>query len=373
MLPDAALSLRDELIARFARGLSAALDEATFDDLALRSFRFQYEHNPPYRAYCDRRRATPDSVARADDVPAVPTAAFKQVALVAGDPAHAQAVFRTSGTTRGHEQRGTHYLLDTSLYDASLLAGFRDFLLPDGASLPILSAVPPPDDAPDSSLSYMAGAVIAHLGAHGSGFFASARKGVHIEALRTALQDARRSGRPVLIFATSLALVHVLDALRTEALAITLPAGSRIMDTGGFKGAETVMEAAALRAAYHDLLGVPRTHVVNEYGMTEMCSQMYDVSLRAPGDASQDGLKQSPPWLRTRAVDPETLAQLPHGTPGLLRHFDLANLGSVCAIQTEDVGVTTPAGFFLHGRAPGAPPRGCSIALDLLMQSVRNA
>jgi hypothetical protein len=373
MLPAAALPLRDELIATFAQGLNAALDDVAFDDLALRSFRFQYEHSAPYRAYCDRRNATPHTIASADEVPAVPTAAFKQVALVAGDPAHAQAVFRTSGTTRGPEGRGTHYLLDTSLYNASLLAGFRDFLLPDSAHLPVLSAVPPPRDAPDSSLSHMAGVVVEHLGADGSGFHASIQHGVHIESLRDALVNAERAGTPVLIFATSLALVHLLDALRLHALAIRLPAGSRIMDTGGFKGAEVVMDADALRVAYHELLGVPRTHVVNEYGMTEMCSQMYDVSLRGPIHGMGVALKQSPPWLRTRAVDPETLAQLPHGRAGLLRHFDLANLGSVCAIQTEDVGVTTPAGFFLHGRAPGAPPRGCSIALDLLMQSVQRA
>jgi hypothetical protein len=371
MLPADALPLRDELIGRFAQGLNAAIDDTTFDDLALRSFRFQYEHNAPYRAYCDRRDATPRTIGCADEVPAVPTAAFKEVALVAGDPAHAEAVFRTSGTTRGPERRGTHYLLDTSLYDASLLAGFRDFLLPDGAKLPVLSAVPPPQDAPDSSLSHMAGVVVHRLGAEGSGFFAGVQDGVHVESLRAALLKAERAGTPVLIFATSLALVHVLDALRVHASAIRLPAGSRIMDTGGFKGAEAVMDAHALRVAYHELLGVPRTHVVNEYGMTEMCSQMYDVSLREPAGAIPSGLKQSPPWLRTRAVDPETLSQLPHGKPGLLRHFDLANLGSVCAIQTEDMGVTTPAGFFLHGRAPGAPPRGCSIALDLLMQSVQ--
>ena len=116
----------------------------------------------------------------------------------------------------GPKRRGTHYLLDTSLYNASLLAGFRDFLLPDGARLPMLSAVPRRRMHPHSSLSHMAGAVVDHLGAHGSGFLASVQQGVHIESLRDAL-ITRSVRNALLIFATSLALVHMLDALRLRA------------------------------------------------------------------------------------------------------------------------------------------------------------
>ncbi len=59
------------------------------------------------------------------------------------------------------------------------------------------------------------------------------------------------------------------------------------------------------------------------------------------------------------------------GRPGLLAHFDLANLGSVSAVLTEDVGVGEPGGFRLLGRAAGAEPRGCSIAMDDLLAAVR--
>ena len=49
------------------------------------------------------------------------------------------------------------------------------------------------------------------------------------------------------------------------------------------------------------------------------------------------------------------------GETGLIHVFDLANVYSVMAIQTEDLGIKRGDGFELVGRAMGAEPRGCSI------------
>ena len=46
---------------------------------------------------------------------------------------------------------------------------------------------------------------------------------------------------------------------------------------------------------------------------------------------------------------------------GLLRIFDLANVRSVMAIQTEDLAVRRGDAFELIGRAAQAEPRGCSL------------
>ena len=54
------------------------------------------------------------------------------------------------------------------------------------------------------------------------------------------------------------------------------------------------------------------------------------------------------------------------GTPGLLRHYDLANYNSVQALQTQDRGTLTPDGFVLQGRAPDAEVRGCSLTVEEL-------
>jgi hypothetical protein len=50
---------------------------------------------------------------------------------------------------------------------------------------------------------------------------------------------------------------------------------------------------------------------------------------------------------------------------------DLANLGSVLAVLTEDRGTLVEGGFRLEGRVPGAEPRGCSLAMEDLLASER--
>ena len=75
----------------------------------------------------------------------------------------------------------------------------------------------------------------------------------------------------------------------------------------------------------------------------------------------------APPWARVVAVDPETLAPVPDGATGIARIEDLANVDSAFAVLTQDRVKRVAAGFELLGRAPGAPPRGCSIALDEML------
>src|SRR5690606_20539431 len=148
--------------------------------------------------------------------------------------------------------------------------------------------------------------------------------------------------------------------------------GSRLMDTGGYKGAGRDVPPDALRQAYRDRLGLPAHHCINEYGMTEMLSQLYDAALADHhAGRTRPPRKAAPPWVRSVAVDPETLEPVPPGATGLLRHLDLANIGSVAAIQTEDLGRVDEQGLVLEGRAAGAPPRGCSIAMDLILRETR--
>jgi hypothetical protein len=365
-------ALKALLVDLFARSIDVPLDDAHFNRTALRVFSWQFARNAPYAAFCRRRERTPETVTDWTDIPAVPTAAFKEVALVAGDAAAADAVFRTSGTTRGPEKRGTHHVLDLSIYHFALIPNFAACVLPDGAELRMLSLVPSADELRDSSLSHMASVVLERLGSPDSGFFATAAQGIDDEKLHAALQDAERDGTAVCILGTSFAFVHWLDRLAERGVRHCLPDGSRLMDTGGYKGRSREVDEGAMRALYAERLGVPDTHCVNEYGMTELCSQFYDSTLReATRGRRGERRKLVPPWVRTRVVDPETLAPLPHGQTGLLQHFDLANVGSVLAVQTEDLGCLTGDGFRLLRRAPGATPRGCSIAMDLLLEAVQ--
>ena len=373
MLDAAGQALRAQLAELFQAPLDEPLDDAAFDAHALRGFRFQFERNEPYAAFCRRRGFTPDSVSHWTSIPAVPTAAFREVELISGPREAVEMVFRTSGTSAPGERRGAHYMLDLSLYHFSLIPAFAAHVLPDGAELPMLSLIPSDRDLPESSLAHMVAVVMQRLGAAESAYFATAADGIDDAALGSALRTACEAGRPVCLLGTSFSFVHWTDRLRQRGEQYPLPPGSRLMDTGGYKGRSRAVPAAEMLTTYRELLGIDADHCVNEYGMTELCSQYYDAALRtrAAGLAPGARRKVAPPWLRARIVDPETLEPVPDGTPGLLQHLDLANLGSVLAVQTEDVGIAHPDGIEVLGRAGGAPPRGCSIAMDDLLAAVQ--
>lgn len=353
--------LRGRLLEVIGRGALEPLDDEVFGRLALGVFAHQFAHNAPYRAYCESRGATPATVTGWEEIPAVPTDAFKAAPLVCGDPAEARAIFRTSGTTRGQERRGSHYFLDLTLYEAALRAGFAAHLLPEGGRRRILSLVPPPADQPDSSLSHMISTVVDSFGTAQSGWFLDPGAGLDLEGVRKALRSAEREDEPVLVLGTSLAFLHLFDHLGARAESFRLAPGSRAMDTGGFKGRSREVSREDLLSLFGARLGLPAADVVNEYGMTEMSSQLYAHGAtphRAPG------------WVRSRAVDPETLAPLPPGELGVLRHWDLANLDSVMVLQTADLGRVGPAGVEVVGRARGAEARGCSLAVEELLSAI---
>jgi hypothetical protein len=360
--------LLERLLALIERGATARLADAEFEELALAVFAHQFACNAPYRAYCAARAATPATVANSLDVPAVPTDAFKAADLVCGDPADAAAVFRTSGTTAGRERRGTHYLLDTALYLAALRVGFRDHLVPDRGRIRILSLVPAASERPDSSLSFMVDEILRRYGAPGSGTYVEAG-GLVLDGFLEAVAAAVAAKEPVLIAGTSFAFVHLLDALAATALKVALPAGSRAMDTGGVKGLSREVGREELYTLLERRLGIPQDMVVNEYGMTEMSSQLYDGVAGQAGDAASR-THAPPAWVRSVAVDPETLRPLSDGQVGILKHLDLANLDSVMALQTADLGRVREGRVELLGRAEGAAERGCSIAMDELLQVI---
>ena len=365
MLDPEGRALRGRLIELFRRGADTPLDDDEFDARAGEVLDYAIRHVPAYAGYCRARGVEGGDVAGWRDIPAVPTAAFKEIRLLA-DGAVAEAVFRTSGTTRGPERRGEHHVADLDLYRESLRPAFRAALLPDDARLRFLSLMPPPSQLPDSSLAFMIGDVMEAFGAAGSAAFAGA-DGLDHGALASAAREAAADGAPVLLLGTSAAFIHWLDALAAAGERLRMPDGSRLMDTGGFKGKGRSIPAVELRDAYAERLGIPPERCVNEYGMTEMLSQLYDTTLR-DGAAGDPRPKAPPPWVRSLAVDPETLTPLEPGDTGILRHVDLANVGSVPAIQTEDLGRVDHGGrVLLEGRAAGAPPRGCSIAMDILL------
>ena len=355
--------LKGRILALIGRGVHEPLGDEAFNALSMDVFRYQFESNDPYRRYCLKMGHDPESVKHWRDIPAVPTAAFKEVPLACFPPEQAERVFTTSGTTTPGKH-GRHYMRSLELYNASLRPNFLAHVLPDATPMYMAILAPSAEALPTSSLSHMLEEVRKDYGKPGSAYYLGAG-GLDYQGLERALNIAQSAGDPICLLGTAFAFVHFLDYCTDHAKTFRLPTGSRIMDTGGYKGRSREVAKEELYHAYEATFGVPQDHIVNEYGMTEMGTQFYDSiladTLRGLSAARH---KVVPPWARTLVVDPDTLEPLPPGKIGVLRHLDLSNLSSVMAIQTEDLGYEVAGGFEVLGRAKGAEPRGCSIAVD---------
>jgi hypothetical protein len=346
------------VLAQIARGVDAVLADGEFEALALALFEHQYSAGDAYRRLCDAMGRGPREVRRWQEIPAVPTGAFKEARIAAFPPERCVRVFRSSGSTTA--RRGELQLDTLALYEASLQASFRAHILPGGEHLSFLVLAPSSADAPDSSLSYMYDFAARRLGAGEPRFYLTA-SGWNPDAL---VADLERAGDPIALVGTAFAFVHLLDELEARRKRLELPPGTRIMETGGFKGRSRELERDALHAAISQALGVPPERIVNQYGMCELASQFYEPSLRRGRVVRA---KAIPPWVRTRVVDPATLSDVPAGEVGMLVHYDLANTGSVLAVQTSDAGRLVDGGLEVHGRLPGAEARGCSLAAEALL------
>jgi hypothetical protein len=153
---------------------------------------------------------------------------------------------------------------------------------------------------------------------------------------------------PVVLFGTAFNFVHLLDFV--GAREFRLPAGSMAFETGGYKGRSRTIPKAELHGVLKGRLGIDK--IISEYGMCELSSQGYDLG---------DGVFRFPPWARVQIISPETGREVGEGERGLIRVIDLANVYSVMAIQTEDMGVRRGAGLELIGRAALSEARGCSL------------
>ena len=137
--------------------------------------------------------------------------------------------------------------------------------------------------------------------------------------------------------------------------------GTLVLETGGYKGSGREVPKVELYRRIGGLFDLEPEDILNEYGMTELSSQFYTRGLGRP--------HEGPPWVRAVVIDPETGGETAVGETGVLRIFDLANLGSVLAVETQDLAVRRERGFELLGRAPAALPRGCSRAADERMRA----
>ena len=334
----------------------SASDEQ-FDRLALQLFAYQFARNQPLRRFCQQRGLTLRNVRRWSDIPAVPIDAFKELELRCQAASASDRVFMTSGTTR-NELKGRHHHPTLAVYDRSMTRNFERRFMQGESRMRMGILFPDENALPNSSLAHYLALAVREFGTADSAWLIGP-DGLDADAACAALERAVQSETPLALLGASSSFVHLLDALRQRGLSFQLPAGSRVLDTGGYKRQSRELPPEDFYTALSAALGVERTLCINMYGMTELSTQFYDA-----GNATLPSVKSGPHWIRSRVVDPLTGRDVAPGERGILVHCDLANFNSVTTILTEDVGVAVPGGFLLLGRAEGAQARGCSLAVE---------
>jgi hypothetical protein len=291
--------------------------------------------------------------------PALPTDVFRFRRIAAHPKEDDLRVFRSSGTTSS--ERSVHAYGDLDLYDVAARAAARYMLFPDVEKMVLVILAPHEDEASDSSLEYMLARFAEWFGTECTWVWRDGTLDLGLLAER--LRQAEASEEAVALLGTSFAFVHAEDSL--GARRFELAPGSRVMQTGGYKGRSREVNPEVLLASISARFGVGAPRIINEFGATELSSQMYETTLREDIDGPMGPRRLwVPPWVRATPVDPDTLQPVHGETVGILRIDDAANLDSVCCIQTADLARRLDDGIVVLGRAPGASPRGCSLAAD---------
>ena len=337
-------------------------DDAAFNDLALKLFAYQFENNGPFMKFARKRGKTPRTVKSWIDIPAVPINAFKTLDLSCSPITEAKAIFKTSGTTLGGVH-GKSYHPTLDVYDASMHRNFRDNFMGNYERMNMGILFPTPLLMPNSSLAHYLDQAVRNFGLPDSRHLVDAN-GINFSRLFDDLAEAEQTDMPYALLGASFSFVHVLDEVARTSRKIKLPPGSRILDTGGFKGQSRELEPDEFYDKLSVAFGVPRSLCINMYGMTELSSQFYD-----EGNLICPSVKYGPHWLRSRVVNPLTGETIPDGQIGILAHTDLAHFNICTTILTEDAGIAVDNGFQLIGRADGREAQGCSMAVDEFLKA----
>lgn len=308
-----------------------------FDAVALDVFRFQAVNCSVYSRFLRLLGVRAEEVTDVSRIPYLPVETFRDE-LVLCEGHTAQAVFRSSRTTGSVPAQ--HVVADLSIYDKSLMEGFRLFYgRPEDYA--ILALLPTYLERPDASLVYMVRRLMECSAHPSNGFFID-----EMEELHNRILQLLQQGQRFILIGVTFALLDF-----SEKYPLTI-GDNIIVETGGMKGRRKEIIREELHRLLCDRLAVTAVH--SEYGMTELLSQAWSRGA---------GIYRSVPWMRVGVADPnDPLQPLGSSATGVIRVADLANLYSCSFIATQDLGRLYPdGGFEVLGRIDQSEIRGCNL------------
>lgn len=312
-------------------------NQKQFEKIALKVFRFQYEHNLVYNEFCNLMNVNVQKIKSVQQIPFLPIQFFKSHAVVSNSNP-IQETFISSGSTGVITSK--HLVTDVSLYEQSYRKGFSQFY-GNIEDYVVLALLPSYLEREGSSLIYMVKDLILQSNNSESGFYLH-----NLEALIEKLKTLDSSGKNVILIGVTYALLDLIEKQNFQ-LKNTI-----IMETGGMKGKRKEMIREELHEQLCTGFGVSAIH--SEYGMTELLSQAYSLG---------EGVFECPSWMQILIRDTEdALTYLENGKSGGINVIDLANFNSCSFIATQDLGrKKSNTSFEVLGRFDNSDIRGCNL------------
>lgn len=320
-----------------ASELFTLTNQKHFEKIALKVFRYQYEHNLVYKEFCNHLKTDIQKVKSLEQIPFLPIQFFKSHKVVSNKNC-IQETFTSSGASG--ISTSNHYVTDVSIYKESYRKGFAQFY-GNIEDYIVLALLPSYLEREGSSLIYMIEDLIQMTKHPDSGFFLHN----HDELIeKLVLLD--NSGQNVILIGVTYAL---LDLIEKQSFRLQ---NTIIMETGGMKGRRKEMIREELHEQLSQGLGVTAIH--SEYGMTELLSQAYSLG---------NGIFECPSWMQIFIRDTEdALIYVSDGKTGGINVIDLANINSCSFIATQDLGKKNPNNSFeVLGRFDNSDIRGCNL------------
>ena len=308
-----------------------------FEKITLKVFRYQYENNKVYQAFCNHLGKNTSNVKQINAIPFLPIQFFKSQTIVSNLD-QVQAVFTSSGTTGAITSQ--HFVTDISIYENSYNIAFTQFY-GNIQEYCVLALLPSYLEREGSSLIYMVNDLITKSNHKDSGFYLN-----NLEQLANKIIELENEGQNVLLIGVTYALLDLIEYKKFN-LKNTI-----IMETGGMKGKRKEIIREELHQTLCDGFGVNTIH--SEYGMTELLSQAYSLG---------NGIFECPLWMDVLIRDTEDAFQyVENGKTGGINVIDLANINSCSFIATQDLGKKHQnMTFEVLGRFDNSDIRGCNL------------
>lgn len=319
--------------------------EHDFTQIALETFRYQYQNVAVYRKFADLLKINPAEIADIEQIPFLPIEMFKNHTILDQNEI-TELYFQSSGTTQSI--RSKHFIADPNLYQNSIDRSFRHFIGAPEEYI-FLGLLPNYSENPNASLIFMVDFLMKTSGQPENGYFLYN----HSELL-TLLNQLSIEHKKVILFGVSFALLDFLDFCKENTHSVMSSDNLIIIETGGMKGRKEEMTKDELLQILQN--GFSTYKVYSEYSMTELLSQAYSLG---------QNTYTCPPWMRVLIRNTEDpFAYVEDGRTGAVNIIDLANRHSCSFIATQDLGKSFAEEFQILGRIDHSDIRGCSLLVS---------